>query len=152
MLVFGAASKISLFETVLVTANDELVKYYLDGIIDYNQIFPKLLKSFSGSNASINGATQIRAGVMRPEIIIPINQNNSSQIKDNDSDSIISVNSKVRIIREPHFGETGKVTKLPFEPVMLETQTKARVAEIELSNGKKYIVPRSNLEVILGDK
>ena len=112
----------------------------------------ELLKSFSGSNASINGATQIRAGVMRPEIIIPINQNNSSQIKDNDSDSIISVNSKVRIIREPHFGETGKVTKLPFEPVMLETQTKARVAEIELNNGKKYLVPRSNLEVILGDK
>ena len=37
-------SKISLFETVLVSANDEIVKYYLDGIIDYNQIFPKLLK------------------------------------------------------------------------------------------------------------
>ena len=36
--------QLSLFETVLVTANDELVKYYLDGIIDYNQIFPKLLK------------------------------------------------------------------------------------------------------------
>ena len=37
-------SKISLFETVLVSANDEIVKYYLDGLIEYNQIFPKLLK------------------------------------------------------------------------------------------------------------
>ena len=31
----------------------------------------KLLKSANGKNASINGATQIRAGVLRPEIIIP---------------------------------------------------------------------------------
>ena len=37
-------SKISLFETVLVSANDEIVKYYLEGLIEYNQIFPKLLK------------------------------------------------------------------------------------------------------------
>ena len=37
-------SKISLYETVLVSANDEIVKYYLDGLIEYNQIFPKLLK------------------------------------------------------------------------------------------------------------
>jgi len=35
--------------------------------------------------------------------------------------------------------------------VILETQTKARVAEIELTDGKKYLVPRSNLEVILED-
>ena len=37
-------SNISLFETVLVSANDEIVKYYLNGSIEYNQIFPKLLK------------------------------------------------------------------------------------------------------------
>ena len=31
-----------------------------------------LLKKFEGKEASVNGATQIRAGVMRPEIIIPL--------------------------------------------------------------------------------
>ena len=32
-----------------------------------------LLSESNGRLASINGATQIRAGVIRPEIIIPIN-------------------------------------------------------------------------------
>ena len=111
-----------------------------------------LLKNFSGYNASINGATQIRAGVMRPEIIIPITKENSNGLDDtNIEDSIISIGSKIRIIREPHFGKIGKVTDLPFKPIKLETQTKARVAEVELNDGKKYLVPRSNLEVILED-
>ena len=33
----------------------------------------ELLKSRTGAKTSINGATQIRAGVVRPEIIIPHN-------------------------------------------------------------------------------
>ena len=36
--------KISLFETVLVSANDELVKMYLNGKIKYNEIPSKLIK------------------------------------------------------------------------------------------------------------
>jgi len=88
---------------------------------------------------------------MRPEIIIPINKTKSNKGNNKAEDSVISIDSKVRIIREPYFGKTGKVTDLPFEPVILETQTKARVAEIELTDGKKYLVPRSNLEVILED-
>ena len=31
-----------------------------------------LLKSLEGKTASINGATQIRAGVIRPEVIVPL--------------------------------------------------------------------------------
>ena len=33
-----------------------------------------MLKHRAGSIASINGATQIRAGVVRPEIIVPYNR------------------------------------------------------------------------------
>ena len=111
--------------------------------------FFKLLKNFEGFNASINGATQIRAGVLRPEVVIPVNQEQSSSNIKSDEDSVISVGSKVRIIREPYFGKVGTVTDLPFKPIILDTETKARVAEIKLHDGKKYLVPRSNLEVIL---
>ena len=45
-----------------------------------------LLKENSDRLASINGATQIRAGVIRPEIIIPTD---ASSQKDNDENSII---------------------------------------------------------------
>ena len=42
----------------------------------------ELLKSFEGNMASINGATQIRAGVIRPEIIITNQNNNTTKIDD----------------------------------------------------------------------
>ena len=45
-----------------------------------------MLKDHAGDDASVNGATQIRAGVMRPEIIIPLAQV-PSQSKDWDADS-----------------------------------------------------------------
>lgn len=40
-------NKISLFETALVSANDELVRLYLDKKINYNDIFRKLIKIIS---------------------------------------------------------------------------------------------------------
>ena len=40
-------NKISLFETVIVAANDELVRLYLDKKINYNEIAKKLLKIIS---------------------------------------------------------------------------------------------------------
>ncbi len=36
--------KISLFDTVVVSANDELVRMYLNGKINYNDITKKLIK------------------------------------------------------------------------------------------------------------
>ena len=121
------------------------------GKIDMSDSTFNLLKTFDGYNASINGATQIRAGVMRPEIIIPINEELSTDKNEDNEDFIVSVGSKVRIIREPHFGRVGIVTDLPFKPIVLDTGTKARVAEIKLNDNKKYLVPRSNLEVILSE-
>lgn len=138
---------------VAVTGNEEIKTTLIItegfGDIKMSDSTFKLLKNFEGFNASINGATQIRAGVLRPEVVIPVNQEQSSSNIKSDEDSVISVGSKVRIIREPYFGKVGTVTDLPFKPIILDTETKARVAEIKLHDGKKYLVPRSNLEVIL---
>ena len=139
---------------VAITGNEKIKSTLIItegfGKINMSKSTFDLLKQFEGHNASINGATQIRAGVMRPEIIIPIKQDHMKDGTKKNEDSIISVGSRVRIIREPYFGKIGKVIDLPFEPVILETKTKARVAEIEF-DGKKHLVPRSNLEVILDD-
>ena len=37
-------NKTSLFETILVSANDELVNYYLEGKIKYTDIYENLIK------------------------------------------------------------------------------------------------------------
>jgi len=109
-----------------------------------------LLKDNEGKIASINGATQIRAGVLRPEIFIE--SDNSKESQDfSEEDLIISKGSIVRVIREPHFGRLGKITNLPYELVEMKSETKVRVAEVKFDDDSKEIIPRANLEVILSN-
>ncbi len=110
----------------------------------------ELLKSFEGNMASINGATQIRAGVIRPEIIITNQNNNTTKI--DDSKLAIQKDSLVRIIRDPFFGKVGKVKSLPPKLSQMESETMVRIAEIEFSEGEIHEIPRANLEMIVMDK
>lgn len=110
-----------------------------------------LLKDNDGKRASINGATQIRAGVLRPEIFIKSEDNIKSKDFSED-DLVISEGSTVRIIREPYFGNLGKIVSLPFELVKMKSETKVRVAEVEFDDKTKAIIPRANLEVILSNE
>ena len=110
-----------------------------------------LLKDNNGKKASINGATQIRAGVLRPEIFIKSDDNINS--KDfNENDLIISEGSTIRVIRDPYFGQIGKIVSLPFELVKMKSETKVRVAEVEFDDKSREIIPRANLEVILSNE
>ena len=45
--------------------------------------------------------------------------------------------------------EIGIVKQLPLEPYIIESETKARVAEVEFENNERKLVPRANLEIIL---
>ena len=104
-----------------------------------------------GKKASINGATQIRAGVLRPEIFIK-SENNTKSKDFSEDDLIISEGSIVRVIREPYFGQLGKIVSLPFKLVEMKSETKVRVAEVEFDDNSKAIIPRANLEVILSNE
>ena len=99
--------------------------------------------------ASINGATQIRAGVIRPEVIIVSSNKTDGVSNFNEEDLVIKEGSKVRVIRQPYFGQIGLIKSLPADPVEIESETKARVAEIEFDNNERKLVPRANLEIIL---
>ena len=110
-----------------------------------------LLKDSKGKKASINGATQIRAGVMRPEIVIQIKERKAEvSAKKAKVSKGLEIGSAIRIIRDPHFGMIGKVINLPPELQKIETEAKARVLEVEIKNGEKTIVPRANVELIEG--
>jgi hypothetical protein len=106
-----------------------------------------LLKSLNGRTASVNGATQIRAGVIRPEVVVP---SETAIIGDgNPADGqMLEVGSHIRVIREPYFGILGKVTALPPEPVQIPTGATTRVLEAELADGRNVTVPRANVEII----
>jgi hypothetical protein len=110
-----------------------------------------LLKQNSGRLASINGATQIRAGVIRPEIVIPLDASDDSVGKKDSKESAgMTVGSLVRVIRSPNFGKIGSVKGLPPELRKMESETMVRVAIIDI-DGSQFEIPRSNLEVVETD-
>jgi len=110
-----------------------------------------LLKSKEGVMACINGATQIRAGVIRPEVVIPLDAD-ASTVKDVEAEATtgLQVGSPIRVIRQPYFGVIGEVSDLPPALQQLESESKARVLEVVFKDGKKAIVPRANVELIEG--
>ena len=113
-----------------------------------------LFKSLEGQLASLNGATQIRAGVIRPEVIVPFNADSTSgaSLKDTPSDSgQLRVGTPIRIIREPYFGLLGAVSSLPAELTQIESETWVRVLEAKLLDGRRVLVPRANVEIIETD-
>ena len=108
----------------------------------------KLLQHHNGKFTSVNGATQIRAGVIRPEIVIPLTANDSmGSGSDKDTVSGISAGSLVRVIRAPYFGDIGTVVSLPSELQQMESETMVRVAEVEIG-GESLVIPRANLEMV----
>lgn len=107
----------------------------------------ELFKDFEGKIAAINGATQIRAGVMRPEVIIFRDVEAKKEELDKLSGGMVK-GTPIRVIRQPYFGALGKVVSLPVELQTIETESKVRVVEIEIGNCKRIILPRANVEII----
>lgn len=107
----------------------------------------ELLKSVEGKTASINGATQIRAGVIRPEIIVPLPLTGDAHVASAGGGELV-LGTPIRVIREPYFGALGTVTGLPPTLEVLESGTEVRVLNAKLASGEEVTVPRANVEII----
>jgi len=114
----------------------------------------ELLSQHVGAKVSMSGATQIRAGVIRPEIIIPLQRGaNESALANTETATSregIAIGDPIRVIREPYFGQIGRVSALPTDLQTIPTESQVRVLEIELSNAARIIVPRANVEILEG--
>ena len=110
-----------------------------------------LLADKAGRRASVNGATQIRAGVMRPEILVPLEPGENEEEIDPSlahEAGVLEIGTTVRVIRDPYFGLLGEVSALPAEPAVLGSGSKARVLEVRFPDGGTAVVPRANVELI----
>lgn len=114
-----------------------------------------LFKDYDGYQASINGTTQIRAGVIRPEIIIPHKKDLRSFDKfinqvesDDEIKKGMASGTIIRVIREPYFGEIGVIRRLPIELQKVETGSHVRVLIVDTEDGRTVVVPRANVEII----
>lgn len=109
----------------------------------------QLLESRAGDPASVNGATQIRAGVQRPEILIPLVEPVPADSRETHATSgYLEPGSPVRIIRDPYFGLIGTVAELPEQPQKLPSGSMARVLSVKLDAGENVVVPRANVELL----
>lgn len=114
----------------------------------------ELLKKLGGRKACVSGATQIRAGVIRPEIIVPLAP--GERVEGIEAGQVgearggVKVGDPVRVIREPFFGRIGQVAGLPSDLTLIPTESRVRVMEVVFPDGSRAVVPRANIEVIEG--
>jgi hypothetical protein len=105
-----------------------------------------LLKARDGKPASVSGATQIRAGVIRPEVIIA--DPDAEPVAAAEEEGLLGIGSPIRLIREPYFGQLAAVTALPEELQQIPTEAHVRVLKAKLADGSEVTVPRANVELI----
>jgi hypothetical protein len=108
-----------------------------------------LLSAHVGQKASISGATQIRAGVIRPEIIITRAATAAGPVVQSRREGI-RLGDPVRIIRDPLFGRIGAVSSLPSDLTRIPTESDVRVLEVKFPDGTRAVIPRTNIEIIEG--
>ena len=110
-----------------------------------------LLSAHQGQKASVSGATQIRAGVIRPEIIISAAADSRAASNTAATErGGIQVGDQVRIIRDPLFGRIGQVAALPPDLRQIETESHVRVLDVVFPDKTRAVIPRANVELIEG--
>jgi hypothetical protein len=107
-----------------------------------------LLAASEGRQACLAGVTRVRAGAVRPEIIIPLATPPAGGASDMAVTAALVDGCRVLVVREPWFGSRGRVACLPREPRTLLNEARCLVAEVDLDDGGTVLVPRANLEIL----
>ncbi len=117
------------------------------GVLPMQPYTYALLSNLDGMTAIANGATQIRAGVVRPELIIPHHGGNPD-VQSIQPRNDLYVGKRVRLIRVPRFGQTAIV--LDDTPFLhkLPTESEVLCVRVRTTDGREIVVPVANLEAI----
>lgn len=105
------------------------------------------LLPLAGKEAAINGRTQVRAGAVRPELIVPYKPEEPYDSTPLATESSLYVAQTVRLVRAPYLGRQGEIIELPEAPHTLPNGVTCRVAQVALDDGELVTVPRANLEI-----
>ncbi|MGA1190750.1 MAG: hypothetical protein ACO3XO_00565 [Bdellovibrionota bacterium] len=106
----------------------------------------RALDGLSGKNASMNGKTQVRAGAVRPELIVDTDDTHVHAPRT--EELILEPGADIRLLRVPYFGEFATVVELPVHEEVIPTGARARVLRARLQDGTVVTVPRANIELV----
>lgn len=128
------------------------------GRMSMNDRVWELLCSRTGQVASIDGTTHIRAGVIRPQILVsegaaelgsmtgePLGMAGEEPLP---ATTGLAVGDVVRCIRQPYPGLCGVVEEIPPLPAKVECEALMEVARVRLHDGRLITVAEANLEVL----
>lgn len=117
-----------------------------------------LLSSRAGRVASVDGTTQIRAGVIRPQVLLsegaedleavagdPVGMAREENLPRTTN---LVTGDVVRCVRQPYPGLKGVVEEIPSQPEKVECEALMEVARVRLDDGRLITVPEANLEVL----
>jgi len=114
-----------------------------------------------GLVASVSGHTQLRAGVLRPEVIVPwggppssrpvgttplrVGRRTAVYLDRTCGPPRLQVGSAVRVTRGTHEGSRAVVVELPSDPRQVASGAVLPVAVVRLEDGRTATVARANL-------
>ncbi|MBP9837631.1 MAG: hypothetical protein KBC84_02855 [Proteobacteria bacterium] len=140
------------FEIGVSITGDEDVPFSLIitegfGNLSLSERVCNLAKKINGKQASISGATQVRAGAIRPELIV--SEDRSLLAEKEIKEKSLDIGSRVRMIRVPFFGQFGSIVDLPQQPHLIPSGAEVRVAKVRLEGSvEEVLIPRANLELM----
>jgi hypothetical protein len=105
------------------------------GKLKINEDYEKLLEHSFGKNVIIIGITQLRAGVIRPEIIIPSDKEFYKPKK---------TKGAVKIIWGKYYGNTGEIKKGPYLG-KTNSGVVTWLCDLSCANGKMITLPFNNV-------
>ncbi len=128
------------------------------GPMPMNEKAWSLLAQRAGKTASIDGTTHIRAGAVRPQVLVSdgvLEPDSSTAPWPGDGEPVpdrpiitnLSPGDRVRCVRRPYFGMWGVVQELPKDPQEVESGSRMEVALVRLDDGHAVRIAEANLEV-----
>ncbi|MCS6836908.1 MAG: hypothetical protein NZ750_12940 [Anaerolineae bacterium] len=103
-----------------------------------------LLREFESYQAIIDAYKPRRSAARRPELVIPRAGDAPQAV---DLHLVLRRNSKVRVVREPYYGQQGRVVDLPRGLMTLPNGLRVACATVDLGLGEVVQIPLANLEV-----
>ena len=110
------------------------------------------LADLQGRRAFIDSHTQLRAGVVRPEILVPLID--IVDLTDAREEALtevsLSIGEQVILTREPHFGAIATIIDIDAHMQNTPAGTRAILVTICLDDGQVLQVPRNNCRIAYG--
>lgn len=95
------------------------------------------LRHLQGRYASMSGRTHIRAGLVRPEVVVCETDWPEAMPQVEPVSGTVQVGSLVRVLRGTYLDQIGRVVELPGERQQIATGARVRVAKVNL--GKETV-------------